>query len=153
MRDAGPDLAGPAAERSPFVAPHITLPKGGGALRGIGETFGTDLVTGTGRLQVPIRLSPGRAGAGPQLSLTYDSGTGNGPFGMGWRLDLPAITRRTDKGLPRYDEAPILRDTRETDIFLLSGAEDLVPVLTEDVNGVWRVPEAPPPPRLRCSSL
>ena len=35
------------------------------------------------------------------LSLAYDSGAGNGPFGFGWRLSLPSITRKTDKGLPR----------------------------------------------------
>ena len=69
------------------------------------------------------RGQSGRSGFGPQLSLSYDSGTGNGPFGMGWSLSLPAITRKTDKGLPRY------RDGEESDVFILSGAEDLVPVL------------------------
>ena len=34
---------------------------------------------------VPIAVSPGRTGFGPELSLTYDSGAGNGPFGFGWR--------------------------------------------------------------------
>jgi hypothetical protein len=51
--------------------PQISLPKGGGALRGINETFAADLATGTGSLQVPIRLSAGRAGSGPQLTLSY----------------------------------------------------------------------------------
>ncbi len=132
--------SGPAAHPSPFDAPRVALPKGGGALRGINETFATDLATGAGSLQVPIHLSPGRAGSGPQLTLSYDSGTGNSTFGMGWRLGLPSITRRTDKGLPRYDDAPFLSDTRETDIFILSGAEDLVPVLAEAADGLWRVP-------------
>ena len=58
-------------------------------------------VTGTGSMTVPIATSPGRSGFGPQLSLSYDSGAGNGPFGFGWSLSLPAITRKTDKGLPR----------------------------------------------------
>jgi len=88
--------------KSPFTAPQISLPKGGGAIRGIGEKFTTNPVTGTGSLTVPIAVSPGRSGFGPQLSLSYDSGTGNGPFGMGCSLSLPAITRKTDKGLPRY---------------------------------------------------
>ena len=61
--------------------PSISLPKGGGAIRGIGEKFAANSVTGTGSLSVPIYTSPGRSGFGPQLSLSYDSGTGNGPFG------------------------------------------------------------------------
>ena len=64
--------------------PAITLPKGGGAIRGIGEKFAANPVTGTGSMTVPIATSPGRAGFGPQLSLSYDSGAGNGPFGFGW---------------------------------------------------------------------
>lgn len=72
---------------------------------------------------------PGRSGFGSQLSLSYDSGAGNGPFGFGWSLSLPTITRKTDKELPRY------LDTEESDVFILSGSEDLVPVLGE-ANGL-----------------
>ena len=77
-------------------------------------------------MSVPIATSPGRSGFGPQLNLTYDSGSGNGPFGFGWGLSIPSITRKTDKGLPQY------LDTEESDVFVLSGAEDLVPVIQED---------------------
>src|SRR5947209_12429271 len=111
-----------------LAAPSISLPKGGGAIRGMGEKFAANPVTGTGSMSVPIATSPGRSGFGPQLSLSYDSGAGNGPFGLGWNLSLPAITRKTDKGLPRYQDA---QDT-ESDVFILSGAEDLVPVLKQD---------------------
>ncbi|HYG12296.1 MAG TPA: SpvB/TcaC N-terminal domain-containing protein, partial [Pyrinomonadaceae bacterium] len=107
-------------------APTVTLPKGGGAVRGIGEKFSSNLVTGTASLSVPIFTSPSRLQFQPSLSLSYDSGNGNGPFGLGWSLSIPAITRRTDKGLPRY------RDSDESDVYLLSGAEDLVPVLRPD---------------------
>ena len=55
-------------------APSITLPKGGGAIKGIGEKFAANPVTGTGSMSVPIATSPGRGGFGPQLSLSYDSG-------------------------------------------------------------------------------
>ncbi|MGD8663111.1 MAG: SpvB/TcaC N-terminal domain-containing protein, partial [Desulfobacterales bacterium] len=106
--------------------PSISLPKGGGAIRGMGEKFAANPVTGTGSLSIPIAASPGRAGFGPQLSLTYDSGAGNGPFGLGWNLSTPSITRKTDKGLPRYWDAD------ESDEFILSGAEDLVPVLVQN---------------------
>ena len=112
---------------SPFAAPSISLPKGGGAIRGIGEKFAANPVTGAGSMTVPIAVSPGRSGFGPQLALSYDSGAGNGPFGLGWNLSLPAITRKTDKGLPKYQDAD------ESDVFILSGAEDLVPAF--DNNG------------------
>ena len=119
-RDSGP---------APRAVPSISLPNGGGAIRGIGEKFAANPVTGTGTLSVPLAASPGRAGFGPALALGYDSGAGNGPFGVGWSLSLPAITRRTDKGLPRYRQEP-------EDTFVLSGAEDLVPVL-ENRAGQW----------------
>src|SRR4029453_273073 len=93
---------GSGQEQSPKSVPTISLPKGGGAVRGIGEKFATNPVTGTGSMSVPIATSPGRSGFGPQLALSYDSGAGNGPFGFGWSLSLPAITRKTDKGLPKY---------------------------------------------------
>ena len=110
----------------PLAAPSISLPKGGGAIRGIGEKFAANPVTGTGSMTVPIATSPGRSGFGPQLSLSYDSGAGNGPFGFGWSLSLPSITRKTDKGLPQYF------DGEESDVFILSSAEDLVPELRLD---------------------
>lgn len=108
----------------------ISLPKGGGAIRGMGEKFGANAATGTGSLTVPLSLTPSRSGFGPQLSLAYDTGSGNGPFGLGWSLSLPAITRKTDQGLPRYN------DVEDSDVFIISGAEDLVPVLVED-GGQW----------------
>lgn len=88
-----------------ITPPSISLPKGGGAIRGIGEKFAANPVTGTGNMSVPIATSPGRSGFGPKLSLSYDSGAGNGPFGFGWNISLPSITRETDKGLPRYQDA------------------------------------------------
>ncbi|HET6232637.1 MAG TPA: SpvB/TcaC N-terminal domain-containing protein, partial [Longimicrobiaceae bacterium] len=123
--------AGKGSEADPrFAPPQVSLPKGGGAIRGIGEKFAANPVTGTGSLSVPIAVPPGRSGFAPQLSLSYDSGSGNGPFGLGWSLSLASITRKTDKGVPRYEDAD------ESDVFLLSGAEDLVPVLEEQA-GVW----------------
>ncbi len=117
--------------------PAISLPKGGGAIRGMGEKFTANPVTGTGSMSVPISTSPGRSGFGPQLSLSYDSGAGNGPFGFGWSLSLPSITRKTDKGLPKF------RDGEDSDIFILSGAEDLVPVLVQNAQGKWEREKLP----------
>ncbi len=81
-------------------------------------------------MTLPIATSPARQGFGPELALSYASGSGNGPFGLGWSLSVPRVTRKTDKGLPTY------RDGEESDVFVLSGAEDLVPVLVDD-GGEW----------------
>jgi hypothetical protein len=113
-----------------FQPPVINLPKAG-SLKGIGEKFGANPVTGTASMSVPIATSPGRSGFGPQLSLSYDSGAGIGSvFGFGWTMATPAITRKTDKGLPLYD------DKEESDVFILSGSEDLVPSLVSQ-GGSW----------------
>ena len=111
---------------SASTAPVLQLPKGGGAVRGMGEKFTANPVTGTGSMTVPIATSPGRSGFGPQLSLSYNSGSGNGVFGFGWSLSVPSITRKTDTGVPVYD------DVLESDVFVLSGTEDLVPILAAD---------------------
>jgi RHS repeat-associated protein len=107
----------------------ISLPQGGGALRAVGETFQPDLHTGTGNYRIPLELPPGRGALTPQLALAYGSGSGNGPFGLGWTLSVPGVRRKTDKRLPRYDGS---------DVFVLSGAEDLVPVPGAAGAGVQR---------------
>jgi hypothetical protein len=99
----------------------ISRPKGGGALKGIGEKFSPDLQAGTGNFTVPIGLPPGRNGFQPELALTYS--TGNGPFGLGWALSVPGVSLKTSKGIPRY---------QGEDVDVLSGAEDLVLVNRTD---------------------
>jgi len=96
----------------------ISLPQGGGAVRGIGETFEPNPFTGTGSFAVPIATSPARRGFGPALSLQYSSGSGSAAFGLGWSLSVPKVSRRTERGLPRYDAH---------DSFAISGADELVP--------------------------
>jgi Salmonella virulence plasmid 65kDa B protein len=78
-------------------SPTISLPKGGGAIRGIGEKFSVNPVTGTGSPTVPIFSSPGRSDFFPKLSLSYNSGPGNGPFGLGWHLSIPSERPRSSK--------------------------------------------------------
>lgn len=108
------------SKQSAGQAQVISLPKGGGALHGIGEKFSPDLHTGTGNFTVPIALPPGRNGFQPQLSLGYSTGNGSGPFGLGWSMSVPGVSRKTSKGIPVYDDSK--------DVFILSGAEDLVAV-------------------------
>lgn len=111
------------------LAPAVSLPKGGGALKNIGDKFEANAFTGSGGMSIPIAVSPGRD-LSPALALGYSTGAGNGPFGMGWQLGVASISRKTDRGLPTYDDA------QEADTFLFSGAEDLVPLLEED-GGEW----------------
>ena len=108
----------------------ISLPQGGGAVTGLGEKFSPDLFTGTGNFAVPIQLPAGRHGLEPQLTLGYSTGDGNGPFGLGWSLSVPGVSRKTSHGLPRYRDDPDSVDLagQPADVFILSGAEDLVPV-------------------------
>src|SRR5262249_51687809 len=109
----------------------ISLPKGGGAIRGTGEKFAANPTTGAGAMSVPIATSPGRSGFGPQLSLSYDSATGNSPFGFGWSLSLPSISRKTEKGLP------IDAEGAEWDFSLLSNGDVLVRFFGEKEDGDW----------------
>ena len=126
-RNPSPVRAGADAGRNFIIEPPaISQPKGGGAIRGVGEKFAANPVSGSGSMTIPVATSPGRSGFGPELTLAYDSNAGNGPFGFGWSLSLPAISRKTEGGLPRY------LDGEESDVYVLFGAEDLVPVLGPD---------------------
>jgi RHS repeat-associated protein len=123
------DTSGGSAPAGPADQRGVSLPKGGGAIRGIGEKFSVNAANGTATFSIPLVTSAARDDFEPQLELSYDSGAGNGPFGLGWRLEVPAISRKTDKGLPRY------ADGEESDVFVMSHAEDLVPTLTVDGSG------------------
>lgn len=94
----------------------IALPKGGGAIQGIGADFQNGGFTGAATLSVPIRATSCRGGA-PELALQYQSGGSNGPCGLGFAIGLPAITCQTSKGQPRYDG---------TDIFVLPDGTPLM---------------------------
>ena len=96
----------------------LSLPKGGGAVRGLGTTFETDLNTGTGSYAIPLDLPAGQNGICPQLSIRYNSAAGNGTFGMGWTLGLMAISRKIEGRIPNYEPSD--------DAFVLVGVEDLV---------------------------
>jgi hypothetical protein len=64
----GADGKEAAAKKGPSL-PSISLPKVLDAIRGIGEKFAANPVTGTGSMTVPSHTSPGRSGFVPQLTL------------------------------------------------------------------------------------
>src|SRR5664280_498642 len=107
-----------------FASQAPSLPTGGGT-GGLGETFSPDLSTGSGTLAVPIDLPHGPNDSSPKLALSYDSGTSNGPFGLGWSIATPRLLRSTMVGRPRYDN---------TDALVLEGSGPLV----RDSAGVLR---------------
>jgi len=107
------------------VSPNtISRPTGPGSLEGLGDAFQPALNTGTARSSVNFVLPEGVAGLTPGLLLQYDSGRGFGPAGIGWSFGPGGIRRQTDKGLPRYSDAP----AGEPDRFLGSSGEELVPL-------------------------
>ena len=111
----GVDAAAPRAVRE---APGLALPKGGGALRTLGEKLGAVSMQGTCSFSVPLPLPAGRDDQHPALALTYSSSAGHSAFGLGWDVPTGSVRRKTDRGLPRYDD---------TDRFMLGG-DDLVVV-------------------------
>ena len=72
-----------AAQPFAAFAPQLSFLKGGGAVHRIGEKPTASPVTGAGSLNVPIATAPPRSGFCPQLGLSYNFGTRDGPFGIG----------------------------------------------------------------------
>ncbi len=88
------------------TAPTISLPKGGGAIRGIGEKFAANPVTGTGSMSVPIATSPGPLGFRPAALPVLRLGRRQRPVRL--RLEpLPSCRSpaRPTRALPQYLDA------------------------------------------------
>ncbi|MGL4598077.1 MAG: SpvB/TcaC N-terminal domain-containing protein, partial [Bacteroidia bacterium] len=103
-------------------------PKGGGNLSGLGETFSADDYTGVASFSIPIYVSPAR-GFEPKLNLAYQSSSGNGNYGIGFSVNTASFSRRTERGIPRYNGA---------DIFIFSQVGELVPKLIF-ANGIYTI--------------
>ncbi|MCY7330276.1 MAG: hypothetical protein LH618_17125, partial [Saprospiraceae bacterium] len=114
---------GGTTKSNAIEVPSISLPKGGGAIKGIDEKFEVNAANGTSSFSIPLPLSPNRNGFTPPLSLSYNSGTGNSLFGTGWDLGMPAIQRGTDKKLPRYLDSNDPEAIKKEDSFMFSGVE------------------------------
>ena len=95
-------MSTPQDAKAKVAVPELSLPKGGGSIRGLNESVGVDGMTGMAGLSFPLPVS-GASGFAPGLALSYSSGSGNGPFGLGWGVALGAFTRSTLDGRPRYD--------------------------------------------------
>ncbi|MDR8392231.1 hypothetical protein NC796_13845 [Aliifodinibius sp. S!AR15-10] len=56
-----------SSESNAIQIPRISLPKGGGALKGIDEKFEVNSATGSAGFSIPLPVSPGRDGFAPEF--------------------------------------------------------------------------------------
>ena len=99
----------------------------------IDEKFEVNTANGTSSLSLGFPISPGRNGFNPTLGLSYNSGSGNSEFGLGWSIGMSSISLKTQLGIPKYQD--------DEDTYQLTGVEDLVPYLNETSPGVWESEE------------
>lgn len=141
----------PAAADKSGVSPNVlSLPSGPGSIEGLGDAFEVQLNSGTSSYQVPLATPPGRAGFGPKLALSYNSGRRMSAFGLGWNLDIPFIQRRVEQGQPFYTEWPAKNrkdddldgeedEYDEFDTFMFSDGTEIIPTLdSHSGKTVWR---------------
>lgn len=86
-----------------------------------GRSWGEIGVTGQRSYTLPLPTLDARS-LNPELQLVYDGNAGNGTCGLGWDLPLTAISRKTSKGVPKYEDADIMQ----------ADGTDLRPELTAD---------------------
>ncbi|MGN8122293.1 SpvB/TcaC N-terminal domain-containing protein [Pseudomonas sp. 22082] len=86
-----------------------------------GRSWGEIGVTGQRSYTLPLPTLDARS-LNPELQLVYDGNAGNGTCGLGWDLPLAAISRKTSKGVPKYEDADIMQ----------ADGTDLRPELTAD---------------------
>lgn len=106
-----------SSKRNKISGPQIHLMNGGGALKGMGESFEINAFSGAATLNIPIFCTSCR-NFEPALTITYNSNSGNDIFGLGFSTSHSYIARRTEQTIPQYNDS---------DIFVLNG-EILVPV-------------------------
>ncbi|PFA66960.1 SpvB/TcaC N-terminal domain-containing protein [Bacillus cereus] len=105
-----------------------SLPKGGGSMKGMEGSVTAPGSDGMARFNVPLPVTAGRT-ITPDLNLSYNSGNGNGPFGIGWQMGFMYIRRRTKSGIPSY---------KSEDQFIGPNGEVLIPESDEKGQGVTR---------------
>ncbi|MFD1156645.1 toxin TcdB middle/N-terminal domain-containing protein [Roseovarius aestuarii] len=114
----------------------LPLPKGGGAARAIDEEFQINLNTGGGLYQIPIRLPKGVDDHQPNLVLSYSTGKGNGPFGLGWELRVPSIRIDPDRRRRGVDPVFLFEGRRLSPV----GGGRYQPVAEAEFSRITRLP-------------
>jgi hypothetical protein len=127
VSDADRAFASLPSGGAPVSGQAVALPSGAATTTGMGESFSAQLSTGAASMTLPFSLPSARGRVQPSLALSYGSAGGFGLAGVGWSLGSAAISRQTDRGIPRYDDRDDYHP--EQDRFMLGGAE-LVPICT-----------------------
>ena len=70
-----------------------------------GEDAAVIQSTGQAHLRIEIEVPMGTGGSEPDLALTYTSSLSDGPFGVGWGVELGEIRRTSRFGTPAYNDA------------------------------------------------
>ena len=71
--------------------PDISIPKGGGTLTGIDKKFEVNAAEGIAGFTIPIPIIPDIINFTPSINLSYNSGSDNNFFCIGWAVALPSI--------------------------------------------------------------
>ncbi len=90
--------------------------------------------TGQSNFVVPVQLPPGRAGVMPSLAFAYNSGSLNGPMGMGWSLaGLPVISRCAKT----YGRDGIVQSPKwsDADALCFNGKRLIIPTMNSCTDG------------------
>jgi RHS repeat-associated protein len=90
---------------------------GTGGNQSSGDTFQPNLAMGGGSYKIPFDLPSGPGGFSPKLELNYNTGFGNGIFGLGWFLALPFIECKRNSPY----------SSGQAEEYSLAGAETLIP--------------------------
>jgi hypothetical protein len=95
----------------------------------MGDEFKVNMSSGSGSMNIALPITKMSRWGSPNVELVYDSGTGNGTFGVGWGLSgLPSISRKTSRRRPTY--------IGEQDCYIFEG-DELLPSFKKRDDEVW----------------
>jgi RHS repeat-associated protein len=86
------------------------------------ESAGADEFTGAFSLGIALDL-PRARGSRPAIELSYHSGAGNGPFGIGFAVAAGSVARSTSRRAPRYARDDVFSHSGFGELVYLPGAD------------------------------
>ena len=96
--------------------------------------------TGSANFRIPIEVPPGPGGLTPSLALTYSSLRSDGPYGIGWDLDLGEIRCSTRFGIPDYAHESCKRYELDGQLLTRDGATNSYHSFVETFQQVEYLP-------------
>lgn len=113
--------ANPETPPPPVPAPDMTPSLPSSRTGATGGAFAVS-ATGSASYRIPLLSAPGSGGLAPVMALVYDSQTGNGPLGVGWRIDGFSVISRCPQTFEQDNNpAPRRISFTEQDRFCLDG--------------------------------